>query len=108
MARRFISPPPELAEAHTQFKATIRSAYRAFMQAKREQGFCLNGSCMDRAEPDRSLCKFHAAYQSRWQRKHTEDARSRVMCEAHGNYADICGCPDPTSGIPPGGPIWGL
>jgi hypothetical protein len=104
MARRHVSPPPELAEAHANFKAAIRAAYGAFMQVRRERGFCCNGSCMDRAEPERTLCKYHAAYQLRWQRRHAQDMaqlradlraqRTRVMCEAHGNYADICGCTD--------------
>jgi hypothetical protein len=75
------------------------------MRIKRQLGFCV--SCMDPAEPDRALCKYHAAYQARWQRRRTPNARGRVICEDHGNYTDICGCPDPTSEPTPDGPIWG-
>ena len=97
--RRNVVAPPELVDAHRTFQASIRSAYLAFMKAKRDLGFCTNGSCFDRAEPDRSQCLFHSAYQARWQRRQTgAPRRVRVLCEAHGNYADVCGCPPDTAG----------
>jgi hypothetical protein len=92
MARRIVEPPPDLAEAHLQFRDAVRAAYRAFMQAKQARGYCLSGSCMDMADPGRRLCKYHAMGQARWQRKQTQNKKARAMCELHGNYLYICGC----------------
>jgi len=105
VARRFIVAPPDLADAHAQFKETLRVANRMFIQTKRSLGYCLSGTCMDKAEPDKKLCKYHSAYQSRWQRNRAADIKvgkprrqPRAECELHGNYYDVCGC-DPNAPV---------
>jgi hypothetical protein len=102
--RRRVVAPPELAEAHAQFKAAIVRAYGSFRQAKKALGFCASGTCMEPVRPAQwplpkaTLCVFHLAYQARWNRRHPALTRAqrlaRLTCDTHGVHREVCGCDD--------------
>jgi hypothetical protein len=99
--RRKVTAPKDLQPAHELFKGALRKAYHDFTAAKILLGFCAVTNCFEKAAPKRRMCEADLAKargsHKKWRvsvgKGEKVPNKGRKMCQEHGVWLDVCGCP---------------